>query len=219
MKIFFIILTKELTNFMRSSLLVVVVLYAFTADIYVAGSGIEIKPKNVAIGYVDATGGGIAQKILSKLHKPEFVTPRLFLSQKALSKAIFNKKILVGIIFDSDFEKNYREGKVAKLNILLDYAKSNNLWEKRISIVATFVFIKNNQFIPTLEIAKTLLNDKHDLIHKAIGWMLREIYKKDTETCSNFLRENYAQLPRTTLRYAIERMPEDERLRYLKGEF
>jgi len=120
MKIFFIILTKELTNFMRSSLLVVVVLYAFTADIYVAGSGIEIKPKNVAIGYVDATGGGIAQKILSKLHKPEFVTPRLFLSQKALSKAIFNKKILVGIIFDSDFEKNYREGKVAKLNILLD---------------------------------------------------------------------------------------------------
>jgi len=106
-----------------------------------------------------------------------------------------------------------------KLNILFDYAKSNNLWEKRISIVATFVFIKNNQFIPTLEIAKTLLNDKHDLIHKAIGWMLREIYKKDTETCSNFLRENYAQLPRTTLRYAIERMPEDERLRYLKGEF
>lgn len=106
-----------------------------------------------------------------------------------------------------------------KLNILYSYAESNNLWERRIAIVATFAFIKNNQFKPTLKIAKKLLGDSHDLIHKAIGWMLREVYKKDSEACKTFLRENYAQLPRTTLRYAIERMPEDERLRYLKGEF
>ncbi len=85
--------------------------------------------------------------------------------------------------------------------------------------MATFAFIKNNQFDPTLKISKTLLKDSHDLIHKAIGWMLREVYKKNTEVCKAFLRENYAQLPRTTLRYAIERMQEDERQIYLKGKF
>ena len=106
-----------------------------------------------------------------------------------------------------------------KLNILFDFAKSDNLWERRIAIVATFAFIKNSQFNPTLKIAKSLLKDSHDLIHKATGWMLREIYKKDNEVCKAFLRQNYAQLPRTTLRYAIERMREDERLHYLKGEF
>ncbi len=102
------------------------------------------------------------------------------------------------------------------LNILFDYANSSNLWKRRISIVATFAFIKNNEFKPTLTIAKNLLNDKHDLIHKAVGWMLREVYKKDRNTCENFLKQNYAQLPRTTLRYAIERMQEDQRQRYLK---
>ncbi len=106
-----------------------------------------------------------------------------------------------------------------KLNILFDFAKSSNLWERRISIVATFAFIKNNQFKPTLDIGKILLNDSHDLIHKATGWMLREVYKKDNGACKTFLQQNYAQLPRTTLRYAIERMQENERLHYLKGEF
>ena len=106
-----------------------------------------------------------------------------------------------------------------KLKILFDYAKSENLWKRRIAIVATFAFIKNNQFDPTLKISKTLLKDSHDLIHKAIGWMLREVYKKNTEVCKAFLRENYAQLPRTTLRYAIERIQEDERQIYLKGKF
>lgn len=120
MKIFFIILAKELISFMRSVMLVFVVLYVFTADIYVAGSGIQIKPKNVVVGYVDNTGGGISQKILSRLHEPEFVEPIKYYSQKDLSDAIFNKKILVGIVFDSDFEKNYRQNKVAKLNVLLD---------------------------------------------------------------------------------------------------
>ena len=105
------------------------------------------------------------------------------------------------------------------LNILFDYTNSDNLWKRRIAVVATFAFIKNNEFKPTLVITKTLLNDKHDLIHKAIGWMLREVYKKDSQTCEDFLKQNYAQLSRTTLRYAIERMPEEQRQLYLKGEF
>lgn len=106
-----------------------------------------------------------------------------------------------------------------KLPLLFNYLHSSDLWERRIAIVATWTFIKHDEFAPTLKIAKLLLGDKHDLIHKAIGWMLREVYKKDVNICKNFLRENYTQLPRTTLRYAIERMPESERLRYLKKEF
>jgi len=114
------IVSKELLSFLRSVMLVVVILYSFTADVYIAGAGIQIKPRNVVVGYVDETGGGISQKILARLHKPEFKPPVLFLSQKALSRAIFNKEVMVGIVFDSDFEKNYKSGKKAELNLLLD---------------------------------------------------------------------------------------------------
>ncbi|SMM99134.1 probable DNA alkylation repair enzyme [uncultured Candidatus Thioglobus sp.] len=106
-----------------------------------------------------------------------------------------------------------------KLPLLFDFSASKNLWERRIAIVATWTFIKQGKLDTTLEISKLLLNDKQDLIHKAVGWMLREVYKKDNKVCKDFLRENYAQLPRTTLRYAIERMEKTERLRYLKKEF
>ena len=106
-----------------------------------------------------------------------------------------------------------------KSKILFEFSSSENLWVRRISIVSTFAFIKNNEFNKTLEIAKLLLNDNHDLIHKAVGWMLREIYKRDEGLIKRFLRQNYAQIPRTTLRYAIERMDKEERLLYLKGNF
>ena len=106
-----------------------------------------------------------------------------------------------------------------KSKILLEFSQSENLWVRRISIVSTFAFIKNNEFNTTLEITKLLLNDNHDLIHKAVGWMLREIYKRDEDLIKRFLRQNYAQIPRTTLRYAIERMDKEERLLYLKGNF
>ena len=106
-----------------------------------------------------------------------------------------------------------------KSKILIDFSHSENLWVRRISIVSTFTFIKNNEFNTTLKIAKLLLNDNHDLIHKALGWMLREIYKRDERIIKRFLRQNYSQIPRTTLRYAIERMDTEERLLYLKGNF
>jgi len=106
-----------------------------------------------------------------------------------------------------------------KSKILLEFSHSENLWVRRISIVSTFAFIKNNEFNKTLEIAKLLLNDDQDLIHKAVGWMLREIYKRDKRIIKRFLRQNYALIPRTTLRYAIERMDKEERFLYLKGNF
>jgi 3-methyladenine DNA glycosylase AlkD len=97
-------------------------------------------------------------------------------------------------------------------------ARSKDLWERRIAITATFHFIKRNAFAETLKIAKILLADKEDLIHKAVGWMLREVGKRHLQSEVQFLKEHYKEMPRTMLRYAIERFPESKRQRYLKGE-
>lgn len=104
-------------------------------------------------------------------------------------------------------------------SILYELAKSESLWDRRISIITTFEFIKNNNFEDTLKISEILLNDEHDLIHKAVGWMLREVGKKDVEVLKKFLKGNYPNIPRTTLRYAIEKFPEEERKKWLRGEF
>ena len=104
-------------------------------------------------------------------------------------------------------------------NILYSLAASKNLWERRIAVMATFDFIKKGFYEDTLKLARILLNDRHDLIHKAVGWMLREIGKRcSQEVLEQFLLVNYKQMPRTMLRYAIERLPEDLRLQYLNGE-
>lgn len=99
--------------------------------------------------------------------------------------------------------------------ILYQLAKSDLLWDRRISIIATYTFIRQGEFADTLEISKILMTDRHDLIHKAVGWMLREIGKKDLPTLIKFLDQFTPQLPRTTLRYAIEKLPEQKRQHYL----
>jgi 3-methyladenine DNA glycosylase AlkD len=96
-------------------------------------------------------------------------------------------------------------------------AVSPGLWERRIAIIATYYFIKRGDFQDTLNIAEMLLGDREDLIHKGVGWMLREVGNRDRETEEGFLREHYRQMPRTMLRYAIEKFPEEKRQRYLKG--
>ncbi len=96
-------------------------------------------------------------------------------------------------------------------------AESEILWERRISIMSTFHYIKHNEFTDSLKISKILLHDKEDLIHKAVGWMLREIGKRDIVTEEKFLKKHYLKMPRTMLRYAIEKFPQSKRKRYLKG--
>lgn len=103
-------------------------------------------------------------------------------------------------------------------DILYKLAISKNLWEKRISIISTYTFIKQNQFEDTLKISEILLKDDHDLIHKAVGWMLREIGKINQPTEEKFLKKHYKTMPRTMLRYAIEKFDEPLRQNYLKSK-
>lgn len=103
-------------------------------------------------------------------------------------------------------------------SILYKLARSGNLWEKRISIVSTFAFIQKKDLNDTFNISEILMKDKHDLIHKAVGWMLREAGKKDSEALKKFLKKHYKEMPRTMLRYAIEKFDDKKRKMYLNGE-
>ena len=115
------------------------------------------------------------------------------------------REIVGGYLHDKDRGPLYR------------LARSASVWERRIAIVATHYFIARYDFADTLEIAGMLLSDPHDLIHKAAGWMLREVGKRDRATLEEFLKTHHRAMPRTMLRYAIERFPPDVRRAYLTG--
>lgn len=106
-----------------------------------------------------------------------------------------------------------------KRTILYELAKSENVWERRMAIVATLIFIRKGEIDDTYMISKKLLKDSNSYIHKAVGWALREAGKKDSARLKLFLQENYNDLPRITLRYAIERFDTGTRIKYMKGAF
>ena len=112
--------------------------------------------------------------------------------------------IVGGYLFDKDRSKIY------------ELSHSLNLWEQRISIISTFYFIRKNDFKDTLRIAQILIKHPHDLIHKAVGWMLREVGNRNVDVLEDFLNIHYQTMPRTMLRYAIEKFPENVRQAYLK---
>ena len=169
------------------------------------------------------------KKLLSSKIHEERLCALLILVDKYKQSDSKNKKIIVDFylqntkrvnnwdLVDLSADKilgNYLVDK--DRSILYELAKSDNLWEKRISIVSTFAFIRNNKFSDTIGISEILLNDKHALIHKAVGWMLREMGKRDEKALIKFLDKNYKKMPRTMLRYAIERLDEKRKLIYME---
>ncbi len=171
---------------------------------------------------------------ISKLIKSEYHEIRLFallLLVQQFSKADRNQKALIYNLYLNhtayinswdlvDTTAHHIVGgflKDKKRDILYQLSLSDSLWERRISIIATFCFINNNDFTDTLNISKILINDDEDLIHKAVGWMLREIGKRDITREVIFLKEHYKNMPRTMLRYSIEKFSSSERQAYLKG--
>lgn len=116
-------------------------------------------------------------------------------------------------------EKNQNKPLQKVPSLLINLAKSEMLWERRIAVLSTFAFIRAGEFLPTLKLAKILLYDQEDLIHKAVGWLLREVGKRDEKSLINFLDQYTLQMPRTMLRYAIEKLPENKRQFYLNKKY
>jgi len=160
----------------------------------------------------------------------ERLTALLLLTQAHVSgDAKLRKKIFDSYLANTKFVNNWdlvdaSAGPIAgphfsytKPSTLSRLAHSHMLWERRIAIVSTYYHIKQDEFDATLLVAGWLLNDTHDLIHKAVGWMLREVGKRDAAVEEEFLLKHYHAMPRTMLRYAIERFPENRRKAYLAG--
>lgn len=192
--------------------------------------GVKIPPIRALVKKYNGLSIDDAVKLLqSKIHE-ERMTALLLLVQKfKKANEVEKRKIYTLYIANTKKINNWDLVDLSAPNIVGEYlfgksydeliarAKSELLWNKRIAVIATFAFIKKGVFEPTFKIAELLINDKHDLIHKAIGWMLREIGKRDIEAEEEFLQIHYKQMPRTMLRYAIEKFPEEKRQNYLKG--
>ena len=168
------------------------------------------------------------QKLLNnKIHEYRLIALMILLSQYKKADSAGKKKIVKFYLRNTKNINNWDLVDLSCYYILGDYllakprgilyklAGSKNLWEKRISIISTFAFIRNKEFSDTLKICEILLNDRHDLIHKATGWMLREAGKRDEAVLMRFLDKHYKTMPRTMLRYAIEKLDNKKRKFYL----
>ncbi|MFC1801994.1 DNA alkylation repair protein [Patescibacteria group bacterium] len=203
-------------------------------DIFI---GITVpESRKIAKKYKDIVFKDIKKLLSSRIHEERFIALLILVDNFKSEKTVNKKRIFDFYLKNTKYVNNWdlvdlSAGKIVgefilveiknkkeQLVILEKLAKSKNLWEKRISIIATFQFIKSNQFDHTLKISKILLSDDHDLIQKAVGWMLREVGKRSIETEEEFLKENLQKIKRTTLRYAIEKFPEEKRQKYLKSD-
>jgi len=177
--------------------------------------------------YVGLNFKDLAELLNSKIHEYRLIALMILLSQYKKTDELGKKKIAEFYLKNTKNINNWDLVDLSCHYILGDYlldknrrilyklAGSKNLWEKRIAIISTFAFIRNKQFSDTLKISEILLNDKHDLIHKAVGWMLREAGKRDGGVLENFLNKHYKIMPRTMLRYAIEKLSDKKRKFYL----
>ena len=188
------------------------------------------KIRLIAKKHIDISIADMKTLIQSKYHEERFLGLIILVNKYAKTKDKKNRNQLYKIYVSSfkyinnwnlvDVTCPHVTGKhlIDKdRTILYKWAKSEDLWTKRIAMISTFSFIRKNDLEDTFKIAEILLQDKHDLIHKAVGWMLREAGKRDLKREETFLKKYYKTMPRTMLRYAIEKFPETKRQKYLKG--
>lgn len=188
--------------------------------------------RSIAKRYIDLSFTNLQILLNSKIHEERLIALIILTNKYKKSKKDFAKKrqIFEFYLKNTSNINNWDLVDLSAPNIAGDFssidgtdiirflAKSKNIWERRIAIVSTHSFIKKRIFGETLTIADILLKDEHDLIHKATGWMLREIGKRNQEVLEIFLKDRYKIMPRTMLRYSIEKFPEEKRKAYLKGE-
>ncbi|MFH1582761.1 MAG: DNA alkylation repair protein [Candidatus Falkowbacteria bacterium] len=183
--------------------------------------------RKIAHVYENLSLVDVRKLLNSKIHEYRLIALLILLSQYKKAEISGKKKIVGFYLHNTKNINNWDLVDLSAPNILGDYllnkprqilyklAKSKNLWEKRISIISTLAFIRNKELGDTLRIAEILLPDRHDLIHKAVGWMLREAGKQDQAVLARFLNKYYKIMPRTMLRYAIEKLSDKKRKFYL----
>ncbi|MBW1984764.1 MAG: DNA alkylation repair protein [Deltaproteobacteria bacterium] len=197
-------------------------------DIFIGVKVPELR--QVAKEYIDISLKECGRLLSSKIHEERMLALLILIKKFTSGNETVKKRIYQFYIRKTKYINNWDLVDLSAPHIAGAYlinrskkelhalAKSKNLWERRIAIISTFNFIKSNQFSETIKISKTLLADNEDLMHKAVGWMLREIGKRDLKAEEAFLKEHYKTMPRTMLRYAIEKFPETKRQKYLKGK-
>lgn len=185
----------------------------------------------IAKKYSDISMPGVTSLLKSKVHEERMVGLFILINKYKAGSSDDKQNIFAFYLKNTKYINNWDLVDLSAHKILGDYiwnnprkqkvlnrlAASDNLWERRMSVISTFYFISQNSFHKSLEMAEILLNDSHDLIHKAVGWMLREIGKRNQEVEESFLKKHYKNMPRTMLRYAIEKFPESLRKKYLAG--
>jgi 3-methyladenine DNA glycosylase AlkD len=177
----------------------------------------------IAKKYKDLPLGDVEELLHNKIHEYR-LTALIILTHKKLTKEIVDlylrntKYINNWDLVDLSSHEILGTYLVDKpRNILYKLAKSNNIWERRVAVISTFAFLRNGDISDSLKLAQLLQNDPHDLMHKAVGWMLREVGKRDEKALVDYLSTHYKTMPRTMLRYAIEKFLPAERQKYLKG--
>jgi 3-methyladenine DNA glycosylase AlkD len=183
--------------------------------------------RKVAKKHIDLSLDDLQELLNSKIHEHRFTALLILISKYRKSGEFVKEEIFHLILKNTENINNWDLVDLSAPRIIGDYllnrersnlyklAKSKSLWERRISILSTFTLIDNNDFEDAVNISELLLHDEHDLIHKAVGWALREIGKKDQNLEERFLNKHYLHMPRTMLRYAIEKFDEEKRQKYL----
>jgi 3-methyladenine DNA glycosylase AlkD len=183
--------------------------------------------RKIAKKYISLSLNDLQELLSSKIHEHRFTALLILVSKYRKAEESLKEKIFYFILKNTENINNWDLVDLSAPRIIGDYllnrersilyklAKSASLWERRVSILSTFKFIDKDDFKDALKISELLLHDEHDLIHKAVGWALREIGKRDQNLEERFLNKHYLYMPRTMLRYAIEKFDEKKRQNYL----